>query len=375
MNYTKISPSVIWPFLRPRYYQPRPKPACNFALYCYNRTMKRTAALISIFLFFPGCLNKNSKQEVYSEKAYIMSVPVEIKFYSGDIDYVSRISKKIIGEAKRISDEFSYNEAYSQISYLNKNAYEKWMPVEKELLNLLLISKNYYEITSGGFDPTFAPLWPIWKEAASKRKMPSEKEIKDAISKIGLSGVLIDEQNSRVMFSKPVELNLGGILRGYAFYKIIELLKRENVKESLMLDIGANRLCWGEGDWSYPVNSPFDETKVIGVLKFPSGVIVSSSGRSHFVEIEGKLYSHILNIKTGYPIENFSNLIVYLPEIKKDFISSAALAILGRDKAFEMVGRQKGACAVWIDGAGNVSYFSSQDSACRWEKPKKLKFF
>lgn len=337
--------------------------------------MKQTAVVVSLFFLFIGCLNKESKQQVlYRKKAYIMSVPLEIKFYSGDTDYASNISKKIIQEAKRISDEFSYNDAYSQISYLNKNAYEKWVPVEKELLDLLLISKNYYEITSGGFDPTFAPLWPIWKEAASKRKMPSGKQIKDAISKIGFSSVLLDEQNSRVMFLKPVQLNLGGILRGYTFYKLIELFKKENVKEKIMLDIGANRLCWGDGDWSYPVSSPFDEKKIIGVLKFPRGVVISSSGRSHFVEIEGKLYSHILDIKTGYPIENFSNLIVYLPEMKRDFISSAALAILGRDKAFEIVGRQKGCCAIWIDGAGNLSYFACEQSACRWEKSKKLKF-
>ncbi|MEW5951976.1 MAG: FAD:protein FMN transferase [Elusimicrobia bacterium] len=335
----------------------------------------RKIFIASIFLFCAACSGKKQNGEIYSEKSYIMSVPVEVKFYSGDISSVSKKAKSIIGEAKRISDEFSYNEAYSQTSYVNKNAYEKWVNVDMEFINLLKISKRYYELTSGGFDPTFAPLWPIWKEAASKRKMPSQDEISKAISKIGYNNVIFDEQALKVIFLKPVELNLGGVLRGYAFYKIAEMLKKENINEKLSLDIGANRLCWGEGKWSYEVASPFDEKKIIGVLNFPSGVIVSSSGRSHFVEIEGKLYSHILNIKTGYPIENFSNLIVYLPDIKEDFISSAALAILGKEKAFEMVAKQKGACAVWIDGAGNVSYFASQDSLCKWEKPKKFKIF
>lgn len=346
-------------------------PLCFLAIIGNMKRMIFFAVCLSFF----ACKGGRDQGGVYIKKSYIMSVPMEVRVYSNDQQRASYIAGKLLEEAKRISDEFSYNEQYSQTTYVNKNAYEKWVPVEKEFLTLLHISRSYYDLTGGGFDPTFAPLWPIWKEAASRRKMPSKEEIEKAISRIGYGNVLVDEQNSMVKFIKPLELNFGGVLRGYAFYKIIELLKKEGINDKLELDIGANRLCWGEGNWEYNVASPFNEKETVGVLKFPAGVIVSSSGRSHFVEIEGKLYSHILNIKTGYPIENFSNLIVYLPEIKENFISSAALAILGREKAFEIVSAQKGACAVWIDGAGAISYFASPDSLCSWEKPKKFKFF
>jgi len=304
-----------------------------------------------------------------------MSVPVEIKVYTSDQKIGRSLSEKIISEIKRISEEFSYNEQYSQTTFVNKNAYDKWVPVEKEFIHLLKISRFYYELSNGGFDPTFAPLWPIWKEAASRRKMPQKGEIEKAISKIGFNYVILDEQNSSVKFLKSLELNFGGILRGYAFYRIIDILKKEHISEKFEIDIGANKLYWGEGECKYEIYSPFDERKKVGVLTFPSGVIISSSGRSHFVEIEGKLYSHILNIKTGYPIENFSNLIVYLPELNEKFISSAALVILGREKAFEIVSREKGACAIWIDGVGSISYFAAEDSKCRWEKTKSFNFF
>ncbi|GAB4033362.1 MAG: FAD:protein FMN transferase [Elusimicrobiota bacterium] len=346
-------------------------PLCFLAII---ENMKRMI-FFAVCLSLLSCKEGREQSSVYIKKSYIMSVPMEVRIYSAEEQRASSIASRLLNEAKRISDEFSYNEQYSQTSYVNKNAYEKWVPVEKEFLTLLHISKYYYDLTGGGFDPTFAPLWPIWKEAASRRKMPSKEEIGKAISRIGYANVMVDKQNSMVKFIKPLELNFGGVLRGYAFYKIIELLEKEGISDKLELDIGANKLCWGEGDWEYAVSSPFNEKQTLGVLKFPAGVIVSSSGRSHFVEIEGKLYSHILNIKTGYPIENFSNLIVYLPQIKENFISSAALAILGKEKAFEIVSAQKGACAVWIDGSGAISYFAAPDSPCRWEKPKKFKFF
>ena len=85
------------------------------------------------------------------------------------------------------------------------------------------------------------------------------------------------------------------------------------------------------------------------------------------------MYSHILDLKTGYPIPDFSNLIVYYPKAAGgEYISSSVLAVMGKEKAFGMLSRMKGSAAVWIDGSGRAEFFGNADSKARWEKSRSL---
>jgi thiamine biosynthesis lipoprotein len=137
--------------------------------------------------------------------------------------------------------------------------------------------------------------------------------------------------------------------------------------------LGSNMLAYGKKGWQYPVRDPFNAEKVFGNFIFDNGVLLSSSGREHFVQIEGKLYSHILDLKTGYPLPDFSSLVVYFPHLESEnFMSSAMLAVMGREKAFSLLSGMKGTSAVWIDGSGKETLFTNKDSGARWEKTTKL---
>ena len=121
------------------------------------------------------------------------------------------------------------------------------------------------------------------------------------------------------------------------------------------------------------MTDPFAPDKVFGSFFFDEGVVMSSSGREHFVQIEGKLYSHILDLKTGYPLEDFSSLVVYFPRLESEnFLASAVLAVMGKEKAFSLLTKMKGTAAVWIDGADKESVLVNGASGARWEKNTKL---
>ena len=118
---------------------------------------------------------------------------------------------------------------------------------------------------------------------------------------------------------------------------------------------------------------PFKDSKALGKFVFNSGVVMSSSGRDHFVQIEGRLYSHILDLKTGYPIDNFSNLTVFLPDMENgNFLASAVLAVMGQDKAFKLLGAIKGSSAVWVDGQGAPTVYTNPSATVKWEKTTGL---
>lgn len=323
----------------------------------------------SVFLaacLLAGC---GDKEEAYTEKTFLMNVPAQVKVYGAGEAEGKRIAEAVLAEWRRIASEFGYTDPYSQTSVVNKKAYGEWVKADEEFMRLLRLAMDYYRLTGGAFDITFAPLWPIWKEAASTRKMPAKEDISKALANMGSAHVQADHGRRQVRFLKPVQINMGGILRGYCFTRAYRILKELAPAYPVELRLGSNMLAYGVRPWRYDVMDPFDDDKRYGSFEFGEGVIMSSSGREHFVQIEGRLYSHILDIKTGYPVENFSNLVVYFPKMEGDnFIPSAVLAVMGREKAFGLLGGMKGTAAVWIDGSGKENVFLGQGTGAVWQK-------
>ncbi|MBI4349990.1 MAG: FAD:protein FMN transferase [Elusimicrobia bacterium] len=322
---------------------------------------------LSVAVLLSGCGKK--EEPAYRQSAFIMSVPALVKVYGADEAAGRKIADAFFAEWNRIDGEFSFGDPASMTSVVNKKAYGEWVIVDDEFLRLLTLSLDYYRLTGGAFDITFAPLWPIWKEAASTRKMPSREEISRALTNMGSGYVQVDPARKAVRFLKPVQINMGGILRGYCFVRAARILRETAPPYRVELRLGGNMLAYGKKDWRYPVADPFDGEKVFGSFAFDQGVVMSSSGREHFVQIEGKLYSHILDLKTGYPLPDFSSLVVYSPSLESEsFLASAVLAVMGKEKAFALLSKMKGTAAVWIDGSGKESLFLNESSGARWEK-------
>ncbi|OGS10776.1 MAG: hypothetical protein A2285_03350 [Elusimicrobia bacterium RIFOXYA12_FULL_57_11] len=333
--------------------------------------IKIIATVLALALGAAGCRPK--EEAGYVQKTFIMNVPALIKVYGANEAAGKALADEVFAEWNRISSEFSYSDPYSLTSLVNKKAYGEWVKVDEEFLRLLMLALDYYRITDGAFDVTFAPLWPLWKEAASTRKMPAKEDIRKALADIGSDAIQVDVVRKMVRFTKPVQVNLGGLLRGYCFERTYKMLKAKAPPYPVEMRLGGNMLVYGERNWEYGVMDPHSRNKRKGALWFREGIVTSSSGRDIFVEIEGRMYSHILNLKTGYPIENFSNLTVYFPGIESNnFMASAVLAVMGRDKAFKLLGGMKGVTAVWVDGVGQLSVFANAASQARWEEEKGL---
>ncbi|MDO8804300.1 MAG: FAD:protein FMN transferase [Elusimicrobiota bacterium] len=335
--------------------------------------IKTTVLLVSaLALFAAGCSRRGSTAS-YTQKAFIMNVPAQFRVYGPDTPGAKALADEIFAEWNRISEEFSYSDAYSITSVVNKKANTEWVPVTDEFMRLLLLGLDYYRLTEGAFDITFAPLWPLWKDAASSKKLPGKEDIEDALKSIGSKYIEVDTARKMVKFSKPVEINMGGLLRCYCFERAYKILKERAPSYPVQLRLGGNTLVYGKRPWKYRVPDPLNKGKNLGMFAFEEGMVIASSGRDVFVEIEGKYYSHILDLRTGYPIKDFSNLAIYYPGIENEnFLASAALAVMGREKAFKLLGSVKGSAAVWIDGSGKTSFQFNDASKAKWEEDRNF---
>lgn len=335
------------------------------------KTMLRLACALA--LFAAGCNRRGGSTATYTQKAFIMNVPAQFRVYGPDTPGAKELADEIFAEWERISGEFSYSDAYSLTSIVNKKAAKEWVPVSDEFMRLLLLGLDYNRLTEGAFDVTFAPLWPLWKEAASSKKLPAKEDIEDALKAIGSRHVQVDPVKKLVRFTQPVEINLGGLLRCYCFERAYKIIKDRAPAYPVQLRLGGNMLVYGKRKWTYRVPDPASRVKNMGMFAFEEGMVISSSGRDVFVEIEGKLYSHILDLRTGYPIKDFSTLTIYYPGIEdENFLASAALAVMGREKAFKLLKTVKGSAALWIDGAGKSTFQFNDASKAKWEEDRSF---
>ena len=330
--------------------------------------MKRTILLVSALTLFAGGCSKRGSTATFTQKAFIMNVSAQFRGYGPDTPGAKELADEIFKEWERISGEFSYSDAYSLTSLVNKKALNEWVPVTDEFMRLLLLGLDYSQLTEGAFDITFAPLWPIWKEAGASKKLPAKEEIDKALQSIGSKYVQVDTVKKRVRFTRPVEINLGGLLRGYCFERAYKILKERAPAYPVQLRLGGNMIVYGKRPWKYRLTDPLSRSDLLGIIAFEDGMVISSSGRDSFVEIEGKLYSHILDLRTGYPIKDFSTLAIYYPGIEdENFLASAALAVMGKEKAFKLLSGMKGVAAVWVDGSGKMSLLFNDASKAKWE--------
>ena len=334
---------------------------------------KKILPALALALLAAGCSNRGGSTATYTQKAYIMNAPAVFRAYGPSTPGAKELADEVFAEWERISGEFSYSDAYSLTSLVNKKAFTEWVPVTDEFMRLLLLGLDYSRLTEGAFDITFAPLWPLWKEAAASKLLPAKADIEKALRGIGSSSIQVDAAKKAVRFSRPVEINLGGLMRGYCFERAFKILKERAPAYPVQLRLGGNMLVYGNRPWKYRVPDPSSRIKNLGMFAFNDGMVISSSGRDVFVEIEGKLYSHILDLRTGYPIKDFTALTIYYPGIEdENFLASAALAVMGKEKAFKLLNGVKGAAAVWVDGSGQLSFQFNGTSKAKWEEDRSF---
>jgi len=333
--------------------------------------MKKIILTVSALALFAGGCSRRGSTATFDQRTFILNTSAQFRGYGPHTPRAKELADEIFAEWERIAGEFTYNDAYSLTSVVNKKAAKEWVPVTDEFMRLLLLALDYSRITEGAFDITFAPLWPIWKEAASSRKLPAKEEIEKALQRIGYKYVEVDAEKKMVRFTRPVQINLGGMLRGYCFERAYKILKERAPAYPVQLRLGGNMLVYGKRDWKYRVSHPQKEGELLGMFAFEEGMVIASSGRDAFVEIEGKRYSHILDLRTGYPIKDFSTFAVYYPGVEdENFLASVSLAVMGREKAFKLLGGIRGAAAVWVDGAGKPSFQLNPGSKAKWEEPR-----
>ena len=222
-------------------------------------------------------------------------------------------------EAHRLDRLLSNYLAESEWSAMNREAASRPVRVTPELFALLSDCLEYSRMSDGAFDITVGPLIKVWGFYKGEGALPQPKEVKDALKRVGFRHVHLDPGPRTVRFARPgMDLDPGGIGKGYAVDRMVEVLKQAGVRIALVSASGSS--IYGLGappdepqGWPITIRTPRDPPADTTHVVLENMSLSTSGSYEKFFWAEGRTYSHIVDPRTGYPAQGTSAVSVLAP--------------------------------------------------------------
>jgi FAD:protein FMN transferase len=206
----------------------------------------------------------------------------------------------------------------SELAQVNREAADHPVVVEERLFQLLTECQRLWEITDGAFDITSTPLSRTWGFLRRQGRLPTDDEITEARACVGMQHVRLDPTRQTVSFDRPgVSLNLGSIGKGYALDRVAEQMTGAGVPTALLTSGSSSLFALGAGHegqgYEVGIRDPFDHTRRYGSVRLTGeGLGVSGVGEQWF-EHAGRRYGHIIDPRSGWPVEGRALVAVVAP--------------------------------------------------------------
>jgi len=231
-----------------------------------------------------------------------MASPCELLLATADEALARQLGETVAAEAWRIERKYSRYRADSVVSMLNKGG-SRPVDLDPETMLLLQFAARCHELSGGAFDITSGVLRRAWRFDGSGH-FPAPAEVAALRERIGFGRLQL--QGNRLKVPAGMELDFGGIGKEYAVDRALALVVQKFDGAALVNfggDMAASRAP-ESGPWRVGVERPgqLGDTRLL--LDFERGGLATSGDTHRFIEHEGRRYSHILDVRTGYPVED-----------------------------------------------------------------------
>jgi thiamine biosynthesis lipoprotein len=246
-----------------------------------------------------------------------MGTEFTVAAYGRDPKFLAETVEEVFEEIDRIDAQMSNYKAESELSQINREAASRVMPVEPGLFALLQKSLQYSEDTGGAFDITVGPLMKAWGFFRGEGRVPSTEELHAVLTHVGYQHVKLDPSARTIRFDVPgIELDLGGIAKGYAVDRAVDILRENGVTAALVSSGMSTIYALGappyEEGWKIILRDPFDSTVAADTVYLKNFSMSTSGNYNKFFKLGGKTYSHIMDPHTGMPVENMLSTTVFV---------------------------------------------------------------
>lgn len=260
----------------------------------------------------------HAQQNRYAYSLQKMGSPFNIVFYSTSVqkaDSVANESFKLVDSINSICSDYDTS---AELYKLRRYELGKPIKVSPILFELLIAARQAYKDSYGSFDITIGPLSLLWRSARKSHIFPSPGAIDTARAMIGFRFIKLDTLSHSITFLKPgIQLDMGGIAKGYAADKVAALLKSRGIINALV-DAGGDMMAMGsppqKRGWRIGVNVPEQQEALLDTKLLLANKAVATSGDAfQYMLHNGKKYGHIIDARTGYGVTFQRNVTVVSP--------------------------------------------------------------
>ena len=241
-----------------------------------------------------------------------------------------------LGEARRLDVMLSNYKQNSELSRVNRLGAKGPVSVSDELFQLLETCSAYSRASGGTFDITVGPLMKAWGFYRGTGRLPEPAEIRGALSHVGYQKVVLDSTKRTARFAEDgVELDPGGIGKGYAVDRMVAVLKENGVKSALVSAGSSSIYALGappeEPGWRLSIKDPLDTSKAAATVTLKDESISTSGNYEKSYRAGGTIWSHIMDPRTGYPALGTLSVSVIAPETIDSEVWAKPYYIQGRE--------------------------------------------
>ena len=293
---------------------------------------------------------------LYREEA-IMGTRCAVELWATDKVSGQEAIEAVLADMRRIDALMSTYKPDSEISRVNANAAREAVPITSELFGLLQTAQQYSALSKGAFDITYASVGYLYDYR--QHFHPDQAAIAAALPSVDYRQLKLDPAKRTVSFGKPgMRIDLGGIAKGYAVDRGIELLKARGFAHAMVNAGGDTRV---SGDrfgkpWVVGIRHPDRKDEVVLRIPLVDAAFSTSGDYERFFDEGGVRYHHIIDPRTGQSPHAVRSVTIIASNATRTDGLSKTVFILGPTEGLKFIDSLPDADAIVIAADGKVSY-------------------
>ncbi|MCA9169808.1 MAG: DUF2271 domain-containing protein [Planctomycetales bacterium] len=295
---------------------------------------------------------------------HVLGTSGELQVHAPDNEIAEQVERRVIDEIERLAAIYSQYDSASELRQWLASTGQPSM-VSPELRDLLRQSERWIAASRGAFHPAVAELTAVWRAAADRQELPTERQLEHAVS---LCRTVSWQWSSdgRVSRLSDVNLDFNALAKGVIIDRAVERVRGEfPAVSSLLLNIGGDLRVIGTHAKTVAIADPHADAEndaPLAYLQLVDRAMATSGNYRRGVQIGGQSYSHILNPQTGQPCDHLVSATVLAREAATADVLATVLSVMSIDDGLELVGSLPDVDCLLVDSTGK------QYASAKWHR-------
>ncbi len=302
-------------------------------------------------------LSSVAQAEWFQRQETIMGTQVGVELWADSPAAGEAAMSSVFADMRRIDALMSTYKPDSEVSRVNAEAARRPVKVSAELFKLIETAQQYAKLSQGAFDITYASVGYLYDYR--QRRRPSAAQLGQALQAVDYRQLKLNSRERSIAFGRPgMRIDLGGIAKGHAVDRSIELLKAQGITRA-MVNAGGDTRVMGDRfgrPWMVGIRHPDDAGRLVLRLPLADAAFSTSGDYERYFDEGGQRYHHIINPRTGDSPRALRSVTLISDTATRTDGLSKTVFILGPEAGIEFINRLSDVDAVVVTAAGRVLY-------------------